>query len=71
MENEVKKEFDVIEWVKTHKKEILTGLGTAVLMRMAYKAGCRKSTKESDEVIDILIRALNTCSSIGGAEWMK
>ena len=71
MENEVKKEFDVTEWIKIHKKELLAGLGAALLTRMAYKAGYRKSTKESDEVIDILIRALNTCSSIGGVEWTK
>lgn len=71
METEIKKEFDVTEWVKTHKKEIIMGLGAAVLMKLAYKAGYRKSTKESDEVIDILIRALNTCSIIGGAEWTK
>lgn len=71
MENEVKKEFNVTEWVKSHKKEIIMGLGTAVLMKLAYKAGYRKSAKESDEVIDILIRALNTYSSLGGAEWTK
>lgn len=71
METEIKKEFDVTKWVKTHKKEILTGLGAAILMKLAYKAGYRKSMKESDEVIDILIRALNTCSIIGGAEWTK